>query len=348
MKAYSIALIPGDGIGVDVTNAAWQVLEAAARKHNFSLKSQTFDWSCDTYIKIGRMMPEDGLETLRAFDAIYLGAVGWPEKVADSVSLHGLLLPIRKAFDQFANIRPHRLLAGVEGPLRAKEFDILCIRENTEGEYSGAGGRVHQGTPAEVAVETAIFTRHGVERILRFAFEQARARRGKLASVTKSNAQKYSMVFWDEITRIVAADYPDVEVTSYHIDAMAAHFVMAPEKLDVVVASNLFGDILTDLGAAIQGGLGFAASANINPTGSAPSMFEPVHGSAPDIAHLGIANPIAAIWSGAMMLNHLGQADAATSVLNAIEAATAFGIGTRPGKNTTAEITAVVLEALEN
>ncbi len=199
------------------------------------------------------MMPEDGIETLRRFDAILLGAVGWPARVPDAVSLHGLLLPIRKAFVQYANIRPHRLLPGVEGPLKTRDFDILCIRENTEGEYSGAGGRVHQGTPDEVAVETSIFTRAGVERILRFGFEQAQARRGKLASVTKSNAQRHSMVFWDEVTDELAAEYPDVAVTRYHIDAMCARMVMAPETLDVVVASNLFGDILTDLGAAIQG-----------------------------------------------------------------------------------------------
>jgi tartrate dehydrogenase/decarboxylase / D-malate dehydrogenase len=291
-------------------------------------------------------MPDDGIETLRAFDAIYLGAVGWPAEVPDSVSLHGLLLPIRKAFVQYANIRPHRLLPGVTGPLRAQSFDILCIRENTEGEYSGAGGRVHTGTLDEVAVETAIFTRKGVERIIRFGFEQARARRGKLASVTKSNAQKYSMVFWDEVTRDVAREYPDVEVSHYHIDAMAARMVMAPESLAVVVASNLFGDILTDLGAAIQGGLGFAASANINPDRTAPSMFEPVHGSAPDIAHLNIANPIAAIWSGAMMLEHLGEAGAAKDVMDAVEACTASGVGTVPGADRTNVITEAVLAAL--
>lgn len=265
----------------------------------------------------------------------------------DSISIHGLLLPIRKAFVQYANIRPHRLLPGVEGPLKTSDFDILCVRENTEGEYSGAGGRVHQGTADEVAVETAIFTRAGVERILRFGFERSRQRRGKLASVTKSNAQKYSMVFWDEVTRELAAEYPDVEVTSYHIDAMAARVVMAPESFDVVVASNLFGDILTDLGAAIQGGLGFAASANINPDRSAPSMFEPVHGSAPDIAHLGIANPIAAIWSGAMMLEHLGEREAAGMIMAALERTTIRGIGAVPGKDRTETITAAVLAALD-
>ncbi|QEL25196.1 tartrate dehydrogenase [Bosea sp. F3-2] len=346
MKSYKIALIPGDGIGVAVTEAAWEVLGRAARSAGFSLEGTTFPWSCDFYEKTGAMMPTDGIKTLRGFDTILLGAVGWPARVPDSVSLHGLLLPIRKAFVQYANIRPHRLLPGVEGPLRASAFDILCIRENTEGEYAGAGGRVHTGTADEVAVETSIFTRKGVERILRFGFEQARKRRGKLASVTKSNAQKYSMVFWDEITARLAAEYPDVEVTNYHIDAMAARMVMVPESLDVVVASNLFGDILTDLGAAIQGGLGFAASANINPERNAPSMFEPVHGSAPDIAHLGIANPIAAIWSGAMMLEHLGETAAAAAVMAAIEAATVRGIGTEPGKHGTKDITAAVLSAL--
>ncbi len=346
MKSYSIALIPGDGIGRDVTIAAWTVLETAARHAGFGLTGTEFPWSCKFYKETGRMMPQDGIETLRGFDAILLGAVGWPAEVPDSVSLHGLLLPIRKAFVQYANIRPHRLLPGVTGPLRAESFDILCIRENTEGEYSGAGGRVHQGTLDEVAVETSIFTRTGVERILRFGFEQARARRGKLASVTKSNAQKYSMVFWDEITRKLKADYPDVEVTSYHVDALAARMIMAPESLDVVVASNLFGDILTDIGAAIQGGLGYAASANINPGRSAPSMFEPVHGSAPDIAHLGIANPIAAIWSGAMMLDHLGEKDAAGRVMQAVEATTARGIGTTPGKDRTEAITAAIIAAL--
>jgi tartrate dehydrogenase/decarboxylase/D-malate dehydrogenase len=347
MTNHKIALIPGDGIGTDVTDAAMKVLHTVAATTGFTLETETFPWSCDYFLRTGAMMPAGGIETLRRFDAIYLGAVGWPESVPDAVSLHGLLLPIRKAFNQYANIRPHRLLPGVEGPLKAPGFDILCIRENTEGEYSGAGGRVHQGMVNEVAVETAIFTRAGVERILRFAFEQARARRRHVTSVTKSNAQKYSMVFWDEITRHVAADYPDVAVSMMHIDAMAARMVMAPESLDVVVASNLFGDILTDLGAAIQGGLGFAASANICPDGSGPSMFEPVHGSAPDIAGQNIANPIAAIWSASMMLDHLGENAAARAVMAAIEQATAKGIGTRPGRHSTDQITAAILAALE-
>ncbi|HVL21172.1 MAG TPA: tartrate dehydrogenase [Amaricoccus sp.] len=343
MTRHMIALIPGDGIGVPVTEAAI----AVARGAGADLDTTSCPWSCDHYLSTGAMMPADGIDTLRRFDAIFLGAVGWPARVPDHVSLHGLLLPIRKSFVQYANIRPHRLLKGVEGPLRKGGFDILCIRENTEGEYSGAGGRVHVGTPDEVAVETSIFTRVGVERILRFGFEQAQRRRGKLASVTKSNAQKHSMVFWDEITDRLAPEYPDVEVSHYHIDAICARMVMAPESLDIIVASNLFGDILTDLGAAIQGGLGFAASANINPARTAPSMFEPVHGSAPDISHLGIANPMAAIWSAAMMLDHLGEAAAAARIMAAMEDTTARGIGTVPGKDRTDTITGAVLKALE-
>lgn len=349
MKTHRIALIPGDGIGVDVIDAAWLVLEAAAKRHGFALAAERFPWSCEYYLETGRMMPDDGIDTLRRFDSIFLGAVGWPEKVPDSVSLHGLLLPIRKAFDLYVNARPHRLLKGVVGPLRAENFDILCIRENTEGEYSGAGGRVHVGTPQEVAVETAIFTRNGVERVLRYAFEQARKRSGRLASVTKSNAQKHSMVFWDDVTDRVAADYPDVSVRKYHVDAMAARFITNPESLDVVVASNLFGDILTDIGAAIQGGLGFAASANVNPAGGVPSMFEPVHGSAPDIAGKGIANPMAAIWSGAMMLEHLGEVEAATSIVQALEIALAHGDVRTPdqgGSSSTEEVARAIGRAL--
>lgn len=326
MKSYNIAVIPGDGIGVEVIDAAWLVLQKASLKHGFSLKSEFFDWSCEHYLRTGSMMPENGIKILKDFDSILLGAVGWPERVPDDVSLHGLLLPIRKAFDLYVNMRPHKLLPGVSGPLRADNFDILCIRENTEGEYSGAGGRIHRGTLNEVAVETSIFTRHGIERILRAAFEYARRRRGRLASVTKSNAQRHSMVFWDEITDLLSEEYPDVHVTRYHIDAIAARFVMQPETLDVVVASNLFGDILTDLGAAIQGGLGFAASANINPAGGVPSMFEPVHGSAPDIARQGVANPLATIWSGAMMLEHLGEEAAAKDIVSAMEGFTREGM----------------------
>jgi len=349
MRNHAIAVIPGDGIGKEVIEGALIPLRAAASKYGFSLVETTFDWSCETYIKTGRMMPDDGIETLRRFDAILLGAVGWPETVPDSVSLHGLLLPIRKRFDLYANIRPHRLLPGVTGPLVKKDFDILCVRENTEGEYSGAGGRVHIGQPQEVAVETAIFTRHSIERILRYAFEQARARRGQLASTTKSNAQKFTMVLWDEITEELAAEFRDVKVTRYHVDALSARMITHPETLDVIVASNLFGDILTDIGAAIQGGLGYAPSANINPNGGVPSMFEPVHGSAPDIAGKGLANPIATIWSGAMMLDHLGEREAAANLMEAMSRVAADSSRLTPdigGNARTLDIAQYVADAL--
>jgi tartrate dehydrogenase/decarboxylase/D-malate dehydrogenase len=311
-------VIPGDGIGTEVVEAALIPVRAVAARHGFTLKETTFDWSCDRYLATGRMMPEDGIDQLRKFNAILLGAVGWPARVPDNVSLHGLLLPIRKQFDLYVNMRPHRLLPGIEGPLKKSNFDILCIRENTEGEYAGAGGRAHVGTAHEVAIETAIFTRRAVERILRIGFEQARKRTGRLASVTKSNAQRHSMVFWDEVTEELAAEYRDVKMTRYHVDAISARMITHPESLDVIVASNLFGDILTDIGAAIQGGLGFAASANINPNEAVPSMFEPVHGSAPDIAGQGIANPIATIWCASEMLNHLGETVAAKDLMDAV------------------------------
>ncbi len=318
MRRYRMAVIPGDGIGTEVVDATLPALHAAAEKHGFRLEETHFEWSCETCLRTGRMMPQDGISQLRSFDSILLGAVGWPAKVPDNVSLHGLLLPIRKQFDLYVNMRPHRLLPGIDGPLRKSKFDILCIRENTEGEYSGAGGRVHAGSAHEVAVETSIFTRRAVERILRFGFEQARKRSFRLASVTKSNAQKHSMVFWDEVTEELAAEYRDVQVTRYHVDAISARMITHPESLDVVVASNLFGDILTDIGAAIQGGLGFAASANLNPDGGVPSMFEPVHGSAPDIAGKQVANPIATLWCAALMLEHLGEAAAAADLMLAL------------------------------
>ncbi len=348
-RVYSIASIPGDGIGVDVIDAARIPLLAAARAHGFRLDETTFDWSCARYLETGAMMPDDGIEQLGRFDAIMLGAVGWPAKVPDNVSLHGLLLPIRKSFDLFVNMRPHRLLRGISSPLRAGDFDLLCIRENTEGEYSGAGGRVHRGTGAEVAVETAIFTRHAVERIIRFAFSQARSRSGRLASVTKSNAQQHSMMFWDDVTDEVAADFPDVTVTRYHVDAIAARMITNPASLDVIVASNLFGDILSDIGAAIQGGLGFAASANINPSTDVPSMFEPVHGSAPDIAGQATANPIAAIWSASQLLDHLGEHEAAGGILRAVQEVTASGVPLTPdcgGNATTTEVAEMIAAAL--
>lgn len=349
MREHSIAVIPGDGIGAEVVDAALMPVRAVAERHGFRIGETSFDWSCDTYLRTGEMMPADGIEQLARHDAILLGAVGWPERVPDSVSLHGLLLRIRKSFDLYVNMRHHRLLPGVDGPLRKGDFDILCIRENTEGEYSGAGGRVHQGGADEVAVETAVFTRKGVERILRYGFEQARRRTGRLASVTKSNAQKHSMVFWDEVTDQLAAEYDDVEVTRYHVDAIAARMITHPETLDVVVASNLFGDILTDIGAAIQGGLGFAASANINPAGNAPSMFEPVHGSAPDIAGRGLANPIATIWSAAMMLEHLGERQASADLLDAVARVTAEPDHLTPdcgGSGTTSSVAARIADAL--
>lgn len=326
VKTYRIALIPGDGIGNEVIPAGMHVLHAAANQAGFRLETVEFPWGCEYYLEHGHMMPEDGLEQLKAFNAVYLGAVGYPDKVPDHVSLHGLMLALRRGFQQYLNVRPHRLLAGVAGPLRdARNFDILVIRENSEGEYLGAGGRAHVGTAHEVAVETAIFTRVGVERVLRYGFEQARKRRKKLASCTKSNAQRHTMVFWDEVTAEVAKDYPDVEVTRYHVDALAARFVTHPHTLDVVVASNLFADILTDIGAAIQGGLGFAPSANVDPTLRFPSMFEPVHGSAPDIYGKSISNPMATIWAGAMMLEHLGETQAAANVMAALEQVTAAG-----------------------
>jgi tartrate dehydrogenase/decarboxylase / D-malate dehydrogenase len=349
VRTLRIAVIPGDGVGLEVIQSACAVLEAAAALHGFSLAMTQLPWSCDYYLAHGSMMPEGGIDLLRQHDAILLGAVGLPARVPDSVSLHGLLLPIRKAFDLFVNARPHKLLPGIEGPLRTSRFDILCIRENTEGEYSGAGGRVHAGTPDEVAVETAIFTRHGVERILRYAFGEARRRRRRLCSVTKSNAQKHSMVFWDEVADALSPEYPDVVVEKVHVDAAAARFVTDPGSLDVVVASNLFGDILSDLGAAIQGGLGLAASANINPVARVPCMFEPVHGSAPNIAGRGIANPLAAIWSAALMLNHLKERAAAGAILQAMEAITAEGRLRTPdlaGTATTAQLTAGIIERL--
>jgi tartrate dehydrogenase/decarboxylase/D-malate dehydrogenase len=349
MNSYEIAVIPGDGIGTDVIPAALAVLQAAGRHFDFQLDTVEFPWSCTYYLEHGEMMPADALQQLAHFPAIFLGAVGDPRLVPDHISLHGLLLPIRRGFQQFVNMRPHRALAGVQSPLRKSAFDILCIRENSEGEYLGAGGRAHVGTADEVAIETAIFTRHGVERVMRFAFEQARLRSGRLAAATKSNAQRHSMVFWDEVFAALAPEYPDVETSKYHIDALCARFITHPESLDVVVASNLFGDILTDIGAAIQGGLGFAASANIDPTRRYPSMFEPVHGSAPDIVGQGIANPSATIWAGAMMLDFLGERAAARAVMAALEQVTGEGRVRTPdmgGASTTQEMTEAVAAAL--
>jgi tartrate dehydrogenase/decarboxylase / D-malate dehydrogenase len=321
VSTYKIAVIPGDGIGVEVMVEGVRVLQAAADKFGFQIKWNTFDWSCETYKQTGAMMPADGLERLAQHDAIYLGAVGFPG-VPDHISLWGLLIPIRREFDQYVNLRPVRLLPGVPCPLAGKtcgDIDFWVVRENTEGEYSMIGGR--HGLPGhEIVVQEAIFTRRGTDRILRYAFDFARKLdRPRVTSATKSNGLYHSMPFWDERFAAIAADYPDVRTDQYHIDILAARFVMTPERFDVVVGSNLFGDILSDLGPGVTGTIAVAPSANINPERAYPSMFEPVHGSAPDIAGRGIANPIGQIWSGAMMLEHLGQTEAAASVLRAIE-----------------------------
>ena len=339
---YRIAAIPGDGVGMEVIPHAIEALRAAGEvTDRFSIEITDLPWSCAYYLRHGRMMPSDGLEQLRDHDAILLGAIGYPG-VDDSISLWGLLLPIRQAFDQYVNLRPIRSYAGIPSPLRAidgTELDILCVRENTEGEYVGAGGR-HGKTPGAVALQTSIFTWRGTERVSRYAFDRARERGRRLASATKSNALQYSAVLWDEVVAAVSADYPDVAVTSYHVDALAARFVLDPLSLDVVVASNLFGDILTDLGAALQGSLGLAASGNLNPERLYPSMFEPVHGSAPRRAGQGTANPMAAVSAAAMMLRHLGESDAAALVDDAIAAIARSGPRTRDigGKDGTAEV----------
>jgi tartrate dehydrogenase/decarboxylase/D-malate dehydrogenase len=352
MKTYRVALIPGDGIGKEVIPAGVRVL-AAAKGGEFALEFQSFDWGCEYYLRTGRMMPEDGLEQLRPFDAIYLGAIGHPT-VPDHVSLRELLLRIRFGFDLYVNLRPVEILPGLESPLRGKtsaEINMLFVRENTEGEYCGLGGRFKRGTAEEVAIQQVVFTRRGTERVLRYAFELARRRpRRRLASATKSNAMQYTMVMWDEVLREVARDYPDVAVANYHVDALAARMITHPESLDVVVGSNLFADILTDLGGALQGSLGLAASANINPTARlGPPMFEPVHGSAPDIEGRSVANPIAAIWAAALMMEHLGESAAATRIMDALRAVTGEGRVRTPdlgGKNTTAEFAAAVIARL--
>lgn len=354
MKTHRIALLPGDGIGKEVVPAGVKVLEAAAQAEGtFALEFEPFEWGCEYYLRTRRMMPEDGLERLQPFDAIYLGAIGHPT-VPDHISLRELLLKIRFSFDLYVNLRPVEILPGLKSPLRDKgpaEIDMLFIRENTEGEYSGLGGRFKRGTPDEVAIQSSIFTRKGVERIIRYAFEQARRRpRKRLASATKSNAMQYTMVLWDEVLRAVAKDYPDVTVANYHVDALAARMITHPESLDVVVGSNLFADILTDIGGALQGSLGLAVSANLNPTERlGPPMFEPVHGSAPDIEGCGIANPIAAIWSAALMMEHLGEPAAATRIMRALKIVTGEGRVRTPdlgGKSTTSEFTAAVIAAL--
>jgi tartrate dehydrogenase/decarboxylase/D-malate dehydrogenase len=323
MTRYSIATIPGDGIGKEVMPEGIRALDAAAERFGFELDYRPFDWSCETYKATGRMMPEDGLDRLRDHDAIFLGAVGYPG-VPDHISLWGLLIPIRQKFDQYVNLRPVRLLPNIVSPLRDKEqgdIDFWVVRENSEGEYSQIGGRLRAGTEDEVVVQQSIFTRKGTDRILRYAFDlAARLGRSHVTSATKSNGLYHSMPFWDERFATISADYPGVKTDQYHIDILAARFVTNPEWFDVVVASNLFGDILSDLGPGLTGTIAVAPSANINPERVFPSMFEPVHGSAPDIAGRGIANPIGQIWSGAMMLEHLGETEAAAAIVAAIEA----------------------------
>ena len=354
-STYRIAVIPGDGIGKEVVPEGLRVLEHLVERSDgrLAFAFESFPWGCEHYARTGRMMDVDGLERLAGFDAIYFGAVGWPG-VPDHVSLWGLRLAICQGFDQYACVRPVRLLPGITSPLRdtaPDRIDWVVVRENSEGEYAGVGGRnfAGRGDRAEVAVQSALFTERGCERIIRYAFELARARaRRKVTSVTKSNAQQYAMTLWDEVFARVATDYPDVETEQWLVDAMAARFVLRPETLEVVVASNLFGDILSDLGSALAGSMGIAASANIDPERRHPSMFEPVHGSAPDIAGQGIANPIAAIWSAALMLEHLGLLTESERIVRAIGATTAGGILTPDlgGTARTPQVTDAIIEHL--
>lgn len=347
--SYSVAVIPGDGIGTEVIEAGLQVLDRVGSTFDLEFKWQSYPWGCEYYTQSGRMMPEDGLEQLRPHDAIFLGAVGYPG-VPDHVSLWGLLIPIRRRFQQYVNLRPARLLKGIKSPLADRSFediDFYIVRENVEGEYSEIGGRLYKGTEMEMAVQETVFTRQGVDRVFRYAFELSRTRPKKhLTSATKSNGIIHTMPFWDERFAAISEEYSDVRTDKYHIDILTAHFVQHPDWFDVVVASNLFGDILSDLGPAIAGGIGIAPSANINPEREYPSMFEPVHGSAPDIAGKGIANPIATFWSASMMLEHLGEKKAADALMRAIEGVTAKGRMLTPdlgGKAKTKDVTEAVI-----
>ncbi|MGH7212812.1 MAG: tartrate dehydrogenase [Acetobacteraceae bacterium] len=321
-RRYRIAAIPGDGIGRETVPEGIRVLDAAAARFGFTLDYAHYDWSCETYHRTGAMMPADGLDRLRESDAILLGAVGFPG-VPDHVSLWGLLIPIRRGFDQYVNLRPCRLMPGARTPLAGRteaDIDFYVVRENTEGEYSSVGGRMFEGTEREFASQQSVFTRQGVDRILRYAFELARTRpRRHLTSATKSNGITITMPYWDERFALMARNYPDVKTAQFHIDILCAHFVQHPDWFDVVVGSNLFGDILSDLGPAVAGSIGIAPSANINPERAHPSMFEPVHGSAPDIAGRGICNPIGQVWSAALLLEHLGEAAAGAAIVRAIE-----------------------------
>jgi tartrate dehydrogenase/decarboxylase/D-malate dehydrogenase len=353
MRNYSIALIPGDGIGVDVIREGKKVLDAVCTiDRGISLTYESFDWSCEYYLKHGKMMPDNGLELLKKFDSIFLGAVGFPG-VPDHVSLWGLLLPIRRLFQQYINIRPVKLLRGIQSPLAGRgqeDLDFIVIRENNEGEYSSIGGRMYEGTHQDMAIQTSIFTREGVEKVLRFAFDLAQKRGKRLTAATKSNGINHTMPFWDEYVQKINREYADVETNIIHIDALCAFFVTKPDVFDVVVASNLFGDILTDLGAGIIGGLGIAPSANINPEKQFPSMFEPVHGSAPDIAGKGIANPVAAIWCASLMLEHFGETKAAEAIMEAIQDVLEEGKVMTPdlgGEATTEEVGDYICEKLK-
>jgi tartrate dehydrogenase/decarboxylase/D-malate dehydrogenase len=352
MRTHRIAAIPGDGIGKEVVPAGIAVLRALAARQGFALAVETFPWGSDFYRQTGRMMPEDGLATLRPFDAILFGAVGDPD-LPDDLTLWGLRLAICQGFDQYANLRPTRILPGLESPLRGLapgDIDWVIVRENSEGEYAGHGGRAHRGWPEEVATETAIFTRAGVARIMRTAFRIAQSRPRKLLTVvTKSNAQRHGMMFWDEVAAEIAREFPDVSWQRELVDAMAARFVKHPRSIDTVVATNLHADILSDLAGALAGSLGVAPTANLDPERRRPSMFEPIHGSAFDIAGQGVANPIGTFWSGAMMLEHLGEAPAAAALMTAVEQVTARGIRTRDvgGSASLAEVTAAVIAAIE-
>jgi len=342
-RKFNIAVIAGDGIGREVVPEGIRVLEAAGRRFGFSFSWYEFDWSCETYLSTGEMMPADGLDQLRAFDAMFLGAVGHL-RVPDHISLWGLLIPIRRAFRQYVNLRPVRMLPGIEPAVKGYppgKIDFCVVRENNEGEYSEMGGRIYRGTDDEFAVQETIFTRRGCDRIIRYAFELARTRGKHVTSATKSNGIIFTMPFWDERFAAISKEYPDVRSDQFHIDILAAHFVKHPDWFDVVVGSNLFGDILSDLGPAVVGSIGIAPSANLNPEREWPSMFEPVHGSAPDIAGKGIANPIGQIWSGAMMLRHLGEVAAADAVEQAIDSALGGGGPRTPdigGKASTREL----------
>jgi tartrate dehydrogenase/decarboxylase/D-malate dehydrogenase len=343
MKTYRIAAIPGDGIGKEVVPEGIRVVDVAAKKAGLRFDWEHFPWSCETYAATGTMMPDDGLPRIEHHDAIFLGAVGWPS-VPDHVSLWGLLIPIRRRFRQYVNLRPVRLMPGIASPLANRnpgDIDFWIVRENNEGEYSSIGGRLNEGTDDEIVVQESVFTRRGVDRILRFAYELARSRPKKhLTSATKSNGITITMPYWDERVRAVSQLYPDVRTDQYHIDILTAHFVQHPDWFDVVVGSNLFGDILSDLGPAVTGTIGIAPSANLNPEREFPSMFEPVHGSAPDIAGKNVANPIGQIWSGAMMLEHLGHHDAAAAILRAVETVLSRGPRTRDigGTSSTQEV----------